>query len=989
MVKYGRKKWTILWTGFIFAIHLNFYCAVAVGNIGCLFAESLCEDQLEWCYDDFAFGICLPNYGVQPEQLIRQPLTEEQSGLLATMLEELEGAGLTWEHPFVQCRIQGALYALRNDAPMPHNLCAGLTPDPQILDPQSPLAFVRFSPPTENFADEVYIPPPKKSLPLRNQLDYNRQLDEASSLEYENVRKKNTQAIDPKAVDELSEEILRELLEEQERLRAEQGRHRAQNHENPLESIHRSHFKENDDALREELLNELEQRERVKQYNEMPTTSFREVAMNRNIPEVYFYARPHEESSSNELPQEVYYARESPQNALEHFRGNTYGDGTEVVRKNHPAKESGVYTEGGVVYLPDRGNQESDGEDKEQTRNMLANMLGFTRHERLDVKKPGPPAAPPPSSQSPHEAPKLSVVPQGNKEVLPAHFMMDESPKIKKVLHDGTDEDHAPHSVDMEYAHVIFKTPIDSWRDGARIVTALSEMLHMQTYFTHPRVDRHEVSFRVEANPEKKTASDIARAINDSRVRNNLSRRLGVVVIRAGVGDKTKEDPYGAVTSAKVEFKEEGPDVTHVMAYMFAGAGAAAVIVIIITLFLIKRHDRKRDKLSGLNAGLPPDSCSKDYQELCRARMAGKGDGGNGGRITSLSKENEGRPPSSRSSTSSWSEEPVTNMDISTGHMVLSYMEDHLRNKGRLQREWEALCRYEAEPNAREAALQKQCTLFNRTGAPLPYDHSRVVLNHLSNADGLDYINASTITDHDPRAPAYVAAQGPIQATISHFWQMIWEQGAVVIVALCRLQENGEAACARYWPEEGAQVYHIYEVHLVSEHIWCDDYLVRSFYLKNLQTGETRTVTQFHFLSWPQTGIPTSAKALLEFRRKVNKSYRGRSCPIVVHSSNGAGRTGAYILLDLVLARMNKGAREIDIAATLEHLRDQRAALVATRQQFEFVLMAVAEEVHAILKALPTANAQEKRDVEKEVLKEHPDTDEKPKVEAEKKAEKK
>lgn len=47
---------------------------------------------------------------------------------------------------------------------------------------------------------------------------------------------------------------------------------------------------------------------------------------------------------------------------------------------------------------------------------------------------------------------------------------------------------------------------------------------------------------------------------------------------------------------------------------------------------------------------------------------------------------------------------------------------------------------------------------------------------------------------------------------------------------------------------------------------------------------------------------------------------------------------------------MNKGAREIDIAATLEHLRDQRANLVATRQQFEFVLMAVAEEVRLLSK---------------------------------------
>jgi len=83
-------------------------------------------------------------------------------------------------------------------------------------------------------------------------------------------------------------------------------------------------------------------------------------------------------------------------------------------------------------------------------------------------------------------------------------------------------------------------------------------------------------------------------------------------------------------------------------------------------------------------------------------------------------------------------------------------------------------------------------------------------------------------------------------------------------------------------------------------------------------------------------------------------------------NSNGAGRTGAYILLDLVLGRMNKGAREIDIAATLEHLRDQRAGLVETRQQFEFVLTAVAEEVHAILKALPQTQSTEKRDVEKE-----------------------
>lgn len=78
------------------------------------------------------------------------------------MLEELQGAGLGWDHLFVQCRMQGALFSLRNNVPMPPNLCANLAPDPQILDPESPLAFVRFQPPDDAYADEVYFPPDKK-----------------------------------------------------------------------------------------------------------------------------------------------------------------------------------------------------------------------------------------------------------------------------------------------------------------------------------------------------------------------------------------------------------------------------------------------------------------------------------------------------------------------------------------------------------------------------------------------------------------------------------------------------------------------------------------------------------------------------------------------------------------------------------------------------------------------------------------------------------
>lgn len=79
----------------------------------------------------------------------------------------------------------------------------------------------------------------------------------------------------------------------------------------------------------------------------------------------------------------------------------------------------------------------------------------------------------------------------------------------------------------------------------------------------------------------------------------------------------------------------------------------------------------------------------------------------------------------------------------------------------------------------------------------------------------------------------------------------------------------GESEPGRTFPISFQQLsfFTALQVNLVSEHIWCNDFLVRSFYLKNLQTNETRTVTQFHFLSWMDRGIPNSARTLLDFRR--------------------------------------------------------------------------------------------------------------------------
>uniref|UniRef100_A0A8C6MDC0 Protein tyrosine phosphatase receptor type N2 n=1 Tax=Nothobranchius furzeri TaxID=105023 RepID=A0A8C6MDC0_NOTFU len=382
------------------------------------------------------------------------------------------------------------------------------------------------------------------------------------------------------------------------------------------------------------------------------------------------------------------------------------------------------------------------------------------------------------------------------------------------------------------------------------------------------------------------------------------------------------------------------------------------------TFFCVRQrsHLHMKEKLASLGTDTSTDATAA-YQELCRQRMAirtservERPETLRHSRLNSVSSQFSDGPaasPSARSSTSSWCEEPVpSNMDISTGHMILSYMEDHLKNKNRLEREWEALCSYQAEPGACSVGQGEQNSKRNRSDSVVVYDHSRITLKAENNHGNSDYINASPIMDHDPRNPTYVASQGPLVSTVADFWQMVWESGCVVIVMLTPLSENGVKQCHHYWPDEGSDVYHIYEVNLVSEHIWCEDFLVRSFYLKNLQTNETRTVTQFHFLSWMDRGIPGSARTLLDFH-KSSRHHLNDACLSLTLCSDGAGRTGTYILIDMVLNRMAKGAKEIDIAATLEHLRDQRAGMVQTKEQFEFALTAVAEEVNAILKALP------------------------------------
>ncbi|XP_059495587.1 receptor-type tyrosine-protein phosphatase N2 isoform X2 [Stegostoma tigrinum] len=506
------------------------------------------------------------------------------------------------------------------------------------------------------------------------------------------------------------------------------------------------------------------------------------------------------------------------------------------------------------------------------------------------------------------------------------------------------------------YGYIMTQQNPLSSEKGLELMEYLAHLLKLQmSAFEDISMLGPAVIFQVKAIGENVSTADV---VNIAEInKEKLEKETGLKILRTGMREKSK----------LLAFPQQANEEDSTKFIILTIISIVCIIGVLIASGVIyclrhRSHEKLKAKLGTLGHDATTGSdATNAYQELCRQRMAVKTserpETAHASRVNSVSSQFSDGPqpsPSTRSSTSSWCEEPVqSNMDISTGHMILSYMEDHLRNKNRLEKEWEALAAYQAEPNTSSIAEREENEKKNRSQLVVPYDHSRITLKVESSHSNSDYINASPIMDHDPRNPAYIAAQGPLPATVADFWQMVWENGCVVIVMLTPLTENGVKQCYHYWPDEGSNLYHIYEVNLVSEHIWCEDFLVRSFYLKNLQTNETRTVTQFHFLSWFDQAVPSSTRILLDFRRKVNKCYRGRSCPIIVHCSDGAGRCGTYILIDMVLNRMAKGAKEIDIAATLEHLRDQRPMMVQTKDQFEFALTAVAEEVNAILKALP------------------------------------
>lgn len=261
----------------------------------------------------------------------------------------------------------------------------------------------------------------------------------------------------------------------------------------------------------------------------------------------------------------------------------------------------------------------------------------------------------------------------------------------------------------------------------------------------------------------------------------------------------------------------------------------------------------------------------------------------------------------------------------------------------------------------------------NRYPDILPREDTRVRLQH-TGSEGSDYINANYVFEKQ-----YIATQAPLFSTFADFWRMVWEQGSCIIVMLTRLTENGNVKANVYWPTTigDKSTYGVLSVELIHETAF-DNIVCRLFRISD--GTEHRDVYHLHYTGWPDFGVPSSTKEIIDLV-KVTNYLRARAgsflvhCfavratltdlgwekPIVTHCSAGVGRVGTFIAIHQAVRLLN-AAKTPKILDLVFAMRQCRHGMVQREEQYVFIHRVVADyerlmEEEAAAAAVNASNA--------------------------------
>ncbi|XP_033121780.1 uncharacterized protein LOC117120814 [Anneissia japonica] len=228
----------------------------------------------------------------------------------------------------------------------------------------------------------------------------------------------------------------------------------------------------------------------------------------------------------------------------------------------------------------------------------------------------------------------------------------------------------------------------------------------------------------------------------------------------------------------------------------------------------------------------------------------------------------------------------------------------------------------------------------NRTAQVLPPLDTRIILSSRMECNG--YINANHVKGYQSSNVAYIATQAPLSNTCADFWHMVWEQQSRVIVMLCTPDEIGKNLL-QYWPKnrgmEGALLFGDILVSL-EEVTSTEHHTVSNLVVKDIEKNLCRPVCHYWFSSWCTQGVPSSPADITGLLLHIRESTTENQGPMVVHCSDGAGRTGALIAIDISMREL-EDTTHVDVPRTTCMVRRARGSGVENALQYNYIYQAL------------------------------------------------
>ena len=232
-------------------------------------------------------------------------------------------------------------------------------------------------------------------------------------------------------------------------------------------------------------------------------------------------------------------------------------------------------------------------------------------------------------------------------------------------------------------------------------------------------------------------------------------------------------------------------------------------------------------------------------------------------------------------------------------------------------------------------ALEEGFSELNRYSNIKSYKHNRLDVNTKQK-----YINASPINVNG--IFYFISTQGPKANTIEDFWTMIEQYKCNTIIMLCNLIELGKEKCSKYWENINTGKYLI---ELISDEGKYNNIIERKIKFKSQTNSTETTITQIHYLGWPDHGVPDINNGFGDFLYMIRRAdeLKGNN-PIVIHCSAGVGRTGTflsiYFLYKEIMEQINNPQLteiQFSVFNMVRKLKEMRLLMVQNKEQYKFI----------------------------------------------------